>query len=73
MYMEQSYYTINVIGKNGYSFVVHGYIKHEEDAIQQALDNDLFNDELDAEQAMAEEAVPTEVRHFEECGCVYEV
>lgn len=71
--MEQTYYTINVIGKHGYSFMIHGYIKHEEDAIQQALDNDLFTDKLDAEQAIAEEAVESEVKHFGECGCIYEV
>lgn len=71
--MEQTYYTINVIGKNGYSFMIHGYIKHEEDAIQQALDNDLFTDKLDAEQAVAEEAVESEVKHFSELGCIHEV
>lgn len=71
--MEQEYYLINVIGKHGYSFVVHGYIKHEEDAIQQALDNDLFHDADDAEQAMAEVASEDDIKHFEEWDCVYEL
>ena len=66
-------YTINVIGKNGYSFLVHGNIKHEDDAIQQALDNGLFYDEEDAEQAVAEVADEDDIVHFEECGCSFEV
>ena len=71
--MKKEYYLINVIGKDGYSFVVYGCFKDDEDAIEQAQKRSLFQDEEDANRACAEIASYEDVKHFRECECLFDL
>ena len=66
-------YSINVPGSYGYSFVVKGEIACEEEAIELASENDLFDDPEDAKYAVAENITNSkyDVQHFK--SCTYEI
>ena len=53
-------YSINVPGRNGYSFAVKGEIANEEEAIEKASERELFYDTEDAEYAVAEDITDSE-------------
>lgn len=53
--------------------MIHGEIDNEFDAIETARENDLFDDETDAEYAMAEEATDYDIEHFTKHNMVTEV
>ena len=72
---NEFYYLINVSGKHGYSFMVCSADElYEEDVIESALENGLFEDDVDAEYAMVDDLVSDrDIDHFRECGCLYEI
>ena len=53
-------YKIDVHGPNGYSFAVRQQFGYESEAIENALKQDLFQCEEDAEYATAEEITDSE-------------
>ena len=71
--MEKSYWLINVIGRYGYSMMVHGEIDDYYEAIEAASKANLFNDEEDADYATAEEASEYDIKHFTENNLVAEL
>lgn len=74
---QKYYYKIDVISrKHGYSFMISNNteIENENDVIDIALENNLFECEYDAERAVIDNLVSNmDVEHFTRCGCVYEV
>lgn len=66
-------FSINVTGRNGYSFAVKCETDDEDTAIDMALDAGLFEDDADAGYAVAEDITdyPYDVEHFK--NCTYEV
>lgn len=69
----KKYWLINVLGKHGFSTMVHGEIDTEEQAINAALDNDLFQDVEDADYAFAEEADGYTIEHFNNLDAINEL
>lgn len=68
--MSKKYFLINVLGKHGYSFMTYADVKDEEEAIDLAADNGLFNEENDAEYATAEEASDYDIEHFKKINLI---
>lgn len=71
-----AYYKIDVPGKHGYSFMIETNEKlmYEEDAINLALDNNLFDDEKDALIAVVDDLVTQhDIDHFKTWGCIYQI
>lgn len=66
-------FSINVTGRNGYSFAVKCETNNGETAIDMALDAGLFEDDADADYAVAENITnyPDDVEHFKDC--TYEI
>lgn len=62
-------YKIDVPGKNGYSFAVRGEFNSEEAAISEALAAGIFDDDCDAEYAVAEDITESEydLNAFKDC------
>lgn len=71
--MGKTYFLINVLGKDGYSFLVHGDFDSDEQAIDNAFEAGLFNDKADADCAIAEEADDNDIKQFTDWGCCYEL
>jgi hypothetical protein len=71
--MNKRYFLINVLGKHGYSFMIHAAVNDEYEAINLSAENGLFNDEEDAEYAIAEEASDYDIKHFEEEDMINEL
>lgn len=71
--MEKKYWLINVVGNHGYSFMVCGELEDEDEAIDAAFDEDLFESADDANYATAEEADENDIKHFTEGGYCYEI
>jgi hypothetical protein len=71
--MNKKYFLINVLGKHGYSFMIHAAVNDEFAAINAAAENSLFNDEEDAEYAIAEEASDYDIEHFEKDNMINEL
>lgn len=69
----KKYWLLNVAGVGGYSIMVHCEADTIEEALCQAAEADLFDDEIDAENAYGEEADEDTIKHFNECGCTYEL
>lgn len=69
----KKYFLINVLGKHGYSFMVHAAVKDEDEAIELAAENGLFEAEGDADYATAEEASDYDVKHFEKANMINEL
>lgn len=70
------YYKIDVIGRNGYSFMVKSKTELDDmyDAIDIASKNNLFSDEVDADYAEVDDLVSEyDINNFEQCGCAYEI
>lgn len=71
--MKTNYFSINVPGKNGYSFAVCGNFE-EWDAIDKAIDAGLFKgQEADADYAIVEELTKSEINQFKKFGCLHEI
>lgn len=71
-----AYYKIDVLGKNGYSFMVETEeeLMYEEDAIDLALAHNLFQDDCDADNAVVDDLVTdTDIQHFKSCQCCHKV
>ncbi len=62
-------FSINVAGRHGYSFAVKCDAENEENAIERALNAGIFEDDIDADYAIAEEITdsPYDVEHFKSC------
>ena len=69
------YYKVDVMGKNGYSFMVQSTEELDElDVIHKAYLSDLFNDAIDLNYAMVDDLVDeTDVEHFKSCGCLHNI
>ena len=61
-------YSVNVLGKNGYSFAVetHGS-ETDESIVDFCLENDLFDNRDDAFQCVIEELDESEFEFFSDC------
>ena len=71
--MEKKHYLLNVAGKHGYSFMILCDAKDEDDAIDMAADADLFDDPVDADYCIAEEASESEIARWKDYGTIQEI
>ena len=69
----KKYWLLNVAGVGGYSIMVHCKADTIEEALCQAAEADLFDDEIDAENAWGEEADEDSIKHFKEHNLVIEL
>ena len=69
----KKYWLLNVAGVGGYSIMVHCEADTIEEALCQAAEADLFDDEIDAENAYGEEADEDSIKHFKEHNLVVEL
>ena len=69
----KKYWLLNVAGVGGYSIMVHCEANTIEEAICQAAEADLFDDEDDAERAWGEETDDYSIKHFTENNLVHEL
>lgn len=71
-----AYYKIDVMGENGYSFMVETdeELRYDEDAIDLAFEHNLFNDAEDAYYAVVDDLVSErDIRHFTSTGCCHKI
>ena len=71
-----AYYKIDVMGKNGYSFMVETdeELRCGEDAIDLALEYNLFQDSEDADYAVVDDLVTEQdIEHFKSTGCCHKI
>lgn len=63
------YYKIDVMGRNGYSFMVKSNEElNENEIISRCLDNDYFNDNLDADYAVIDDLISQyDIDNFSSC------
>jgi len=64
----KEYWLINVPGKYGYSLLVNTEASCVEEAIEIAMDADLFDDSEDAKYAYGEVADESTIKHFNSFG-----
>ena len=69
----KKYWLLNVAGVGGYSIMVHCEANTIEEAVCQAAEADLFDNEDDAERAWGEEADDYSIKHFTENNLVHEL
>ena len=69
----KKYWLLNVAGVGGYSIMVHCEADTIEEALCQAAEAELFNDEIDAEYAYGEEADEYAIKHVKEHNWVIEL
>lgn len=71
-----AYYKIDVMGKNGYSFMIETdeELRYDEDAIDLALEHHLFQESEDADYAEVDSLVTEyDVNHFKSSGCCHKI
>ena len=71
-----AYYKIDVMGKNGYSFMVETdeELRYDEDAIDLAVEHHLFQDSEDADYAVVDDLVTErEIEEFKSSGCCHQI
>lgn len=71
-----AYYKIDVMGKNGYSFMVETdeELRYDEDAIDLAVEHHLFQDSEDADYAEVDSLVTEqEIEIFKSSGCCHKI
>jgi len=72
--MKKNYFKIDVIGSDGYSFMVCTTETDEEAVIDLAAENDLFQDADDRDRCMVDALVDNDdIQHFKEWDCLYEL
>lgn len=75
--MEKNfYYTVNVHGKRGYSFMVESEdeLFDEGDVIDACLDNGLFECDEDADCAFVDDLVSAyDIEHFKKNNCCHKI
>lgn len=72
--MSKHYYKLDVIGGNGYSFMVCTNEGNENAIIDLAVENGLFQDADDADRCIIDTLVDdSDIRHFKNCNCLYEI
>lgn len=71
--MNKKYFLINVTGHHGYSFMVLCGAKDEDEAIELAAEENLFEDEEDVEYATCEEASEYDIIHFKKFDMIHEI
>lgn len=72
---NKHYYKIDVMGKDGYSFMISTLnpLKYDEEAIDIAWDLGCFNDKDDVDYAIVDDLVgEADIKHFIECNCCYQ-
>ena len=69
------FYKIDVIGENGYSFMVSSNdLLENNEVIYKAKESGLFTEDIDANYAFIDDLVDkTDVEHFKSCNCLYEI
>ena len=71
-----AYYKIDVMGKNGYSFMVETdeELPYDEDAIDLAVEHNLFQDSEDADYAVVDDLVTErDIEEFKSSGCCHKI
>lgn len=74
--MKKNYLLINVAGKkHGYSFCVYTeYTESDnEEVIKKCIENNLFQDNEDSENADVVKADETDIRYFASSNCIYDI
>lgn len=70
--MKKHYYKIDVIGHDGYSFMVCTSETNEDAVIDMAAENGLFNDADDRDSCIVDSAVDDDdIQHFKDWDCLY--
>jgi hypothetical protein len=69
----KKYWLLNVTGVGGYSIMVHCEANNVDEALCQAAEADLFEDEIDSENAYGEEADESDIEHFKKHDLIYEL
>lgn len=66
---KKFYYKIDVMGRNGYSFMVRADDElNESEIIGRCLDNGYFQDELDADYAIIDDLISEyDIKNFASC------
>lgn len=69
-----NYFKIDVIGSDGYSFMVCTDENNEDAIIDLAAENGLFQDADDADRCMVDSLVDEQdIEHFKNWNCLYEI
>lgn len=71
-----AYYKIDVMGKNGYSFMVETdeELCFDGDVIDLAVEHNLFQDSEDANYAVVDDWVSEQdIEHFKSADCCYKI
>lgn len=69
-----NYFKIDVIGSDGYSFMVCTDESNEDTIIDLAAENNLFQDADDADRCIVDSLVDEQdIEHFKNCNCLYEI
>ena len=71
--MEKKYWLLNLAGVGGYSVMIHCEAKDENEALEVAAMNHVFDDDRDIFFASCEEADEDSVKHFVEHNLVVEL
>lgn len=73
-YNGRHYYKIDVMGRNGYSFMIStpNELPYEDDAVDIAWELGAFESKDDARYAVVDDLVSVhDIEHFIECKCCY--
>ena len=65
-------FSVNVLGRNGYSFAVKCDATSTDEVVELALDNDLFDDPEDADCCVVEDITDSEYDQNGLKDCTYE-
>ena len=71
--MEKKYWLLEVCGVGGYSVMIHYDAQTIDEALCQAAEDDLFDDEIDAENAYGYEADEDDIEHFKKFNLIHEL
>jgi hypothetical protein len=72
---NRHYYKIDVMGRDGYSFMISTLnpLEYEDEAIDIAWDLGCFNDKDDVNYAIVDDLVGEhDIKHFIDCKCCYQ-
>lgn len=75
LYNGKYYFMVNVLGRNGYSFMVASNTElNDNQVIELSLDFGLFDYDVDAEYASIDRLIDErDITHFEDCNCLHNI
>lgn len=74
-YLGKHYYKIDVMGANGYSFMVCSADELDEgEVVNRSLDAGFFDDSTDADYSVVDDFISEhDILHFKNCGCCNDI